>query len=66
VLENAERLLIPSGQLLLDLADPASLMLPHDNGGPEPRRRFMLMEAWYDPLRACTKDNVPLFDRDGN
>ena len=66
VLENAERLLIPGGQLLLDLADPASLMLPHDKWWSELDGGFMLMEAWYDPSTCIHEGTFRYFDRDGN
>jgi SAM-dependent methyltransferase len=66
VLENAERLLIPGGQLLLDLADPASLMLPHDKWWSELDGGYMLMEAWYDPSVCIHFGTFRYFDRDGN
>ena len=66
VLENAERLLIPGGQLLLDLADPASLMLPHDKWWSELDGGFVLMEAWYDPSTCMHEGTFRYFDREGN
>ena len=66
VLENAERLLIPGGQLLLDLADPASLMLPHDQWWSELNGGYMLMEAWYDPSTCIHEGTFRYFDREGN
>jgi len=66
VLENAARLLIPGGQLLLDLADPASLMLPHERWWSELDGGFMLMEAWYDPSTCIHEGTFRYFDRDGN
>jgi len=66
VLENAARLLIPGGQLLLDLADPASLMLPHERWWSELDGGFMLMEAWYDPAACVHEGTFRYFDREGN
>ena len=66
MLENAERLLIPGGQLLLDLADPASLMLPRERWWSELDGGYMLMEAWYDPSTCVHEGTFRYFDRDGN
>lgn len=66
VLANAGRLLVPGGQLLLDLADPASLMLPHDKWWSELDGGYMLMEAWYDPSTCTHEGTFRYFDREGN
>jgi SAM-dependent methyltransferase len=66
VLENVERLLIPGSQLLLDMTDPASLMLPHERWWSELDGGYMLMEAWYDPSTCVHEGTFRYFDRDGN
>jgi hypothetical protein len=66
VLDHVERLLVPGGQLLLDLSDPASLMLPHEKWWSELDGGFMLMEAWYDPATCVHHGTFRYVDRDGN
>src|SRR5512136_2652410 len=65
-LDSAAQVLEPGGQLLLDLADPASLMLPHERWWSELDGGYMLMEAWYDPATCIHEGTFRYFDRDGN
>jgi SAM-dependent methyltransferase len=66
VLDHVERLLVPGGQLVLDLSDPASLMLPREKWWSELDGGFMLMEAWYDPATCVHHGTFRYLDRDGN
>jgi SAM-dependent methyltransferase len=66
VLCQVERLLAPGGQLLLDLTDPAMLMLPREKWWSELDGGFMLMEAWYDPATCIHHGTFRYVDRDGN
>ena len=65
-LASAERVLLPGGQLFLDLADPASLMLSREKWWSELDGGFMLMEAWYDPSTCIHEGTFRYVDRDGN
>ena len=65
-LNGAAQALLPGGQLLLDLSDPASLMLPHEKWWSELDGGYMLMEAWYDPATCIHEGTFRYFDREGN
>ena len=65
-LDGAAQVLEPGGRLLLDLADAASLMLPHERWWSELDGGYMLMEAWYDPSTCIHHGKFRYFDRDGN
>jgi SAM-dependent methyltransferase len=66
VLDGAANALISGGQLLLDLTDPALLMLPREKWWLELDGGYMLMEAWYDPATCIRHGSFRYFDRDGN
>jgi SAM-dependent methyltransferase len=65
-LDGAAQVLLPGGQLLLDLSDPAALMLPREKWWSELDGGYMLMEAWYDPSTCIHQGTFRYFDRDGN
>lgn len=66
ILEGVARVLLPGGRLVLDLADPPSLMLPHEKWWSELEGGLMLMEAWYDPATCIHYGTFRYLDRDGN
>ena len=65
-LNGAAQVLLPGGQLLLDLSDPAALMLPREKWWSELDGGYMLMEAWYDPSTCIHEGIFRYLDRDGN
>jgi len=66
ILDSAARVLLPGGQLLLELTDPASLMLPREKWWSELDGGYVLMEAWYDPATCVRHGTFGYIDRDGN
>jgi SAM-dependent methyltransferase len=66
ILDGAARMLIPGGQLFLDLSDPARLMLPREKWWLELDGGHMLMEAWYDPATCIRHGSFRYLDRGGN
>jgi len=65
-LTAVEKALLPGGQLFLDLADPAALMLPHEKWWSELDDGYMLMEAWYDPSTCIHHGKFRYLDKDDN